>query len=97
MPLSLSPGNPVDWVSSWYCCPSLEQVCTRFDIHISEVTEVTMQEQQTLFIIFSSDLVGPWQHLPAREWAVALGLCLVLVLAISGTKSDVCYLLLVVT
>lgn len=45
-----------------------------------------MQEQQTLFIIFSSDLVGPWQHLPAREWAVALGLCLVLVLAISGTK-----------
>lgn len=94
MVLSLSPCNPVVGSAAGVVVHLWSRWCQLVAGQI--LTSAQQQKSQpkaaSTFIIFSSDLVGP-----AKEWAVALSLCLVLMLAFSGSKSDVCHLLLVVT
>lgn len=66
--------------------------CTGPDIHISKQKSQGKSSRHTI-IVFSSELVGPWQHLPAKERAVALSLCLALILAVKVMFATSCLLL----
>jgi len=79
MPLSLGPGHicglgqyPVRLSLFFVGLKWMLPVCTRqdprSDIHVNTATESAVQEQQDFFlIILSSDLVGPQQHLSAKD------------------------------